>query len=163
MELTKAKKYTRCKELLQLFYDAKDKVTEAKAQSENTSAANKMFAKDSVESYALQAVLAEERTKKLETQLKRMFQDKGKTALYSQMMRVRQLERSRRLQAAKAAAKRKKRIADLYFFISYNSRRSRCNCINDWVCCYKNKLRGLYEFIRLLLDRSAKRNYTSLV
>ena len=99
------------------FYDAKDKVTEAKAQSENTSAANKMFAKDSVESYALQAVLAEERTKKLETQLKRMFQDKGKTALYSQMMRVRQLERSRRLQAAKAAAKRKKRIADLTFLL----------------------------------------------
>jgi|TARA_R100001460_G_scaffold84981_2_gene126278 CHASE3 domain sensor protein len=99
------------------FYDAKDKVTEAKAQSENTSAANKMFAKDSVESYALQAVLAEERTKKLEAQLKRMFQDKGKTALYSQMMRVRQLERSRRLQAAKAAAKRKKRIADLTFLL----------------------------------------------
>ena len=97
------------------FYDAKDKVT--KAQSENTSAANKMFAKDSVESYALQAVLAEERTKKLEAQLKRMFQDKGKTALYSQMMRVRQLERSRRLQAAKAAAKRKKRIADLTFLL----------------------------------------------
>ena len=46
-----------------------------------------------------------------------MFQDKGKTALYSQMMRVRQLERSRRLQAAKAAAKRKKRIADLTFVL----------------------------------------------
>ena len=48
------------------FFDAKDKIDGAKAQSEHAPLGSKVFAKQSVESYALEVALAEHKTKEME-------------------------------------------------------------------------------------------------
>ena len=95
------------------FFDAKDKIDTAKTESENPTIGSKMFAKQSVESYALEVALAEHKTKDMEKQLRELFVYSGQGDVYKSMMRTRQKERQRRLQAARALAERKKFIADV--------------------------------------------------
>mgnify|MGYP005697971149 CR=1 FL=1 len=95
------------------FFDAKDKIDGAKAQSEHAPLGSKVFAKQSVESYALEVALAEHKTKEMEKQLRELFVYSGQGDVYKSMMRTRQKERQRRLQAARALAERKKFIADV--------------------------------------------------
>ena len=95
------------------FFDAKDKIDGAKAESEHAPLGNKVFAKQSVESYALEVALAEHKTKEMEKQLRELFVYSGQGDIYKSMMRTRQKERTRRLQAARALAERKKFLADI--------------------------------------------------
>ena len=95
------------------FFDAKDKIDTAKTESENPTIGSKMFAKQSVESYALEVALAEHKTKDMEKQLRELFVYSGQGDVYKSMMRTRQKERQRRLQAARALVERKKFIADI--------------------------------------------------
>ena len=95
------------------FFDAKDKIDGAKAQSEHAPLGSKVFAKQSVESYALEVALAEHKTKEMEKQLRELFVYSGQGDVYKSMMRTRQKERTRRLQAARALAERKKFLADI--------------------------------------------------
>lgn len=95
------------------FFDAKDKIDGAKAQSEHAPLGSKVFAKQSVESYALEVALAEHKTKEMEKQLRELFVYSGQGDVYKSMMRTRQKERTRRLQAARSLAERKKLIFDI--------------------------------------------------
>ena len=79
------------------FYDAKDKVQEAKQELERRPASG-AYASGSVENYALKVVEAEMKIAKYEEQVKKTFMAKGKTPLYQRMMRIREEERYRRNQ-----------------------------------------------------------------
>ncbi len=81
------------------FYDAKDKVQEAKQELERRPASG-AYASGSVENYALKVVEAEMKIAKYEEQVKKIFMAKGKTPLYHRMMRIREEERHRRTQEA---------------------------------------------------------------
>ena len=95
------------------FFDAKDKIDTAKTESDNPAIGSKVFAKQSVESYALEVALAEHKTKEMEKQLRELFVYSGQGDVYKSMMRTRQKERQRRLQAARALAERKKLVLDI--------------------------------------------------
>ena len=97
------------------FFDAKDKIDGAKSQSQNNSIGRKVFAKQSVEAYALEVALAEEKAKDLEKHLRELFVYSGQGDVYKNMMRLRQKERQRRLKAARVAAERKRLIADIFW------------------------------------------------
>jgi len=56
------------------FFDNKDKITAARAEVENTTLGSKVFAKQSVESYALEVALAEHKTKELDPIIQQMTQ-----------------------------------------------------------------------------------------
>ena len=79
------------------FYDAKDKVQEAKQELERRPASG-AYVSGSVENYALKVVEAEMKIAKYEEQVKKIFMAKGKTPLYQRMMRIREEERYRRNQ-----------------------------------------------------------------
>jgi len=79
------------------FYDAKEKVQEAKEEVERQKAKG-IYASGSVESYALKVIESEMKIAKMEEQVRRIFVDKGKTPQYKRMMRIREEERHRRAQ-----------------------------------------------------------------
>ena len=79
------------------FYDAKDKVQEAKEEIERQKAKG-IYASGSVESYALKVVESEMKIAKMEEQVKKIFMAKGQTPRYHRMMRLREEERHRRAQ-----------------------------------------------------------------
>tara|TARA_R110000772_G_scaffold9114_7_gene30066 strand:- start:1316 stop:1789 length:474 start_codon:yes stop_codon:yes gene_type:complete len=95
------------------FFDNKDKITAARAEVENTTLGSKVFAKQSVESYALEVALAEHKTKELEKQLRELFVYSGQTEIYTSMMRIRAQERRRRSIQARRVAEQKKFAADM--------------------------------------------------
>ena len=76
------------------FYDAKDKVQEAK--EEHKRKPNGSYGEESVESYALKIIQAEIACDEYETKIKKMFMAQGKTPLYKKMLRIRAQERDRR-------------------------------------------------------------------
>ena len=76
------------------FYDAKDKVQEAKEDHKRKP--NGAYGEESVESYALKIIQAEIACDEYETKIKKMFMAQGKTPLYQKMLRVRTEERDRR-------------------------------------------------------------------
>ncbi len=71
------------------FFDSKDKVKEAKVAAENTPIGSKVFAKKSVEAFAIEVALAEHKTKQMEKALREMFVYSGNADVYSSMMRIR--------------------------------------------------------------------------
>ena len=79
------------------FYDAKDKVQEAKEDLERRPNAGQ-YGTGSVENYALKVVEAEMKIAKYEEQVKKIFMQKGKTSMYQRMLRIREQERKRREQ-----------------------------------------------------------------
>ena len=95
------------------FFDAKDKIDKAKADSEHTPLGKKVFDSKSVEAHALEVALAEHKARELEKQLRELFVYSGQGDVYKSMMRARQKERQRRLQAARRQAEQKKFILDL--------------------------------------------------
>ena len=95
------------------FFDAKDRIDKAKADSDHAPIGKKVFAAQSVEAYALEVALAEHKAKELEKQLRELFVYSGQGDVYKSMMRARQKERQRRLQAARRQAEQKKFILDL--------------------------------------------------
>ena len=95
------------------FFDNKDKITAARAEVENTTLGSKVFAKQSVESYALEVALAEHKTKELEKQLRELFVYSGQAEIYTSMMRIRAQERRRRSIQARRVAEQKKFAADM--------------------------------------------------
>ena len=95
------------------FFDSKDKIAAARAEVENTTLGSKVFAKQSVESYALEVALAEHKTKELEKQLRELFVYSGQAEIYTSMMRIRAQERRRRSIQARRAAEQKKFAADM--------------------------------------------------
>ena len=94
------------------FWNARDKIAEARTQSDNATLGRKVFAKQSVEAFALEVALAEHKTKQLEKQLRELFIYSGQTDVYTTMMRVRREERSRRLITARRKAEQKKFVTD---------------------------------------------------
>ena len=95
------------------FFDNKDKIATARAEVENATLGSKVFAKQSVESYALEVALAEHKTKELEKQLRELFVYSGQTEIYTSMMRIRSQERRRRSMQARRVAEQKKFVADM--------------------------------------------------
>ena len=96
------------------FFDAKDKIDKAKADSEHTPLGKKVFDSKSVEAHALEVALAEHKARELEKQLRELFVYSGQGDVYKSMMRARQKERQRRLQAARRQAEQKKFILDMF-------------------------------------------------
>ena len=76
------------------FYDAKDKVTEAREELDKNP--NKTYKEGYVESYALQAIEAEMKIAKYEEQIKKIFMQKGKTAMYHKMLRIRLIKHKKK-------------------------------------------------------------------
>ncbi len=95
------------------FFDAKDKIDKAKADSDHAPIGKKVFAAQSVEAYALEVALAEHKAKELEKQLRELFVYSGQADVYKSMMRARQKERQRRLVVARKIAERRKFLLDL--------------------------------------------------
>ena len=95
------------------FFDAKDKIDKAKADSEHTPLGKKVFDSKSVEAHALEVALAEHKARELEKQLRELFVYSGQGDVYKSMMRARQKERQRRLQAARRQAEQKKFMLDI--------------------------------------------------
>ena len=85
------------------FYDAKDKVQEAK--EEHKRKPNGSYGEESVESYALKIVQAEIACDDYEAKIKKMFMAQGKTPLYQKMLRIRTEERDRRAAARRELLK----------------------------------------------------------
>jgi len=85
------------------FYDAKDKVQEAK--EEHKRKPNGAYGEESVESYALKVIQAEIACDDYEAKIKKMFMAQGKTPLYHKMLRVRSEERDRRAAAQRELLK----------------------------------------------------------
>jgi len=94
------------------FFDAKDKIAEAEAGVENASAMSKLFAKDSVESAALQITMAKQKTVQMEKQLREIITYTVGQEVYIEMLRTRTTIRKQRLEAARAKAARKRLIID---------------------------------------------------
>ena len=95
------------------FFDAKDKIDKAKADSEHTPLGKKVFDSKSVEAHALEVALAEHKARELEKQLRELFVYSGQGDVYKSMMRARQKETQRRLQAARRQAEQKKFMLDM--------------------------------------------------
>lgn len=95
------------------FFDAKDRIDKAKADSDHAPIGKKVFAAQSVEAYALEVALAEHKAKELEKQLRELFVYSGQADVYKSMMRARQKERQRRLVVARKIAERRKFLLDL--------------------------------------------------
>jgi len=85
------------------FYDAKEKVQEAK--EEHKRKPNGAYGEESVESYALKVIQAEIACEEYEAKIKKMFMAQGKTPLYQKMLRVRAEERDRRAAARRELLK----------------------------------------------------------
>ncbi len=85
------------------FYDAKDKVQEAK--EEHKRKPNGAYGEQSVESYALKIIQAEIACDDYEAKIKKMFMAQGKTPLYQKMLRIRTQERDRRAAAQRELLK----------------------------------------------------------
>jgi len=85
------------------FYDAKEKVQEAK--EEHRRKPNGAYGEESVESYALKVIQAEIACDEYEAKIKKMFMAQGKTPLYQKMLRVRSAERDRRAAAQRELLK----------------------------------------------------------
>ena len=64
--------------------------------------------------HALEVALAEHKARELEKQLRELFVYSGQGDVYKSMMRARQKERQRRLQAARRQAEQKKFILDMF-------------------------------------------------
>ena len=94
------------------FFDAKDKILEAEAGVENASAISKLFAKDSVESAALQITIAKQKTQQMERQLREIIIYTVGQDVYVEMLRTRAAIRKQRLDAARARAARRRLIID---------------------------------------------------
>ena len=88
---------------LSSFYDAKDKIQEAK--EEHKRKPNGAYGEESVESYALKVIQAEIACDEYEAKIKKMFMAQGKTPLYHKMLRVRSAERDRRAAAQRELLK----------------------------------------------------------
>ena len=100
------------------FFDAKDEIAKARAQVDNSTLGSKVFAKQSVEAYALEVALAEHKTKELEKQLRELFVYSGQAEVYTRMMRIRQDERTRRRINQRRVAEQKKFLADVVLICS---------------------------------------------
>ena len=85
------------------FFDAKDKVYEARQIAENQPVVNKLFSGSSVEAQALEATAAKYKMEQLEKDLREYLIWSGQGAFYEDMM----MERRRIKQARAAEAKRK--------------------------------------------------------
>ena len=85
------------------FYDAKDKVQEAK--EEHKRKPNGAYGEQSVESYAMKIIQAEIACDDYEAKIKKMFMAQGKTPLYQKMLRIRTQERDRRAAAQRELLK----------------------------------------------------------
>ena len=85
------------------FYDAKEKVQEAK--EEHKRKPNGAYGEESVESYALKVIQAEIACDDYEAKIKKMFMAQGKTPLYQKMLRIRSAERDRRAAAQRELLK----------------------------------------------------------
>ena len=88
------------------FYDAKDKVQEAK--EEHKRKPNGAYGEQSVESYAMKIIQAEIACDDYEAKIKKMFMAQGKTPLYQKMLRMRTQERDRRATAQRELLKIKR-------------------------------------------------------
>ena len=85
------------------FYDAKEKVQEAK--EEHKRKPNGAYGEQSVESYAMKIIQAEIACDDYEAKIKKMFMAQGKTPLYQKMLRIRTQERDRRAAAQRELLK----------------------------------------------------------
>jgi hypothetical protein len=85
------------------FFDAKDKVYEARQIAENQPVVNKLFSGSSVEAQALEATAAKYKMEQLEKDLREYLIWSGQGAFYEDMM----MERRRIKQAIAAEARRK--------------------------------------------------------
>ena len=102
------------------FYDAKEKIEEAKVQHDRNP--NGSYGEESVEKYAQKVIESQLAIEAYEKEIKRAFSDKGKTIMYQKMLEIRRQERARREQirikenrARIAKARKEQEIKNLIF------------------------------------------------
>ena len=90
------------------FFDAKESISEASVDTENTPIFKKIFAGKSVEAQALQITAAKYKTAKIEKELREFLIYSGQSQFYEDMMRERRHIREERIQRARDRAEKRK-------------------------------------------------------
>ncbi len=90
------------------FFDAKETLTQASLQNENTPLFKRVFSGKSVESEALEITAAKHKAAKIEKELKEFLIYSGQSQFYDDMMRERRHIRQARIEQVARQAKRKK-------------------------------------------------------
>ena len=96
------------------FFDAKDKVYEARQIAENQPVVNKLFSGSSVEAQALEATAAKYKMEQLEKDLREYLIWSGQGAFYEDMMMERRRIKQERAAEARRKAETKKFWIDVF-------------------------------------------------
>ena len=96
------------------FFDAKEALSQASLQNENTSLFKRVFSGKSVEAEALEITAAKHKAAKIEKELKEFLIYSGQSQFYDDMMRERRHIRQARIQQGDRQAKRKKFWIDAF-------------------------------------------------
>ena len=98
---------------LSQFFEANEQISEASIENQEVSATAKLVAGKSIEQQALEITLAKKRAATLEKELREYLIYTGQGDFYRDMMKQRRVLKQRKLEAARAAAKRKSDITDI--------------------------------------------------
>ncbi len=90
------------------FFDAKEAITEASVDNENTPVFKKIFAGRSVEAQALEITAAKHKAAKIEKELREFLIYSGQSQFYDDMMIERRHIRERKIAQARQKAKSRK-------------------------------------------------------
>jgi hypothetical protein len=96
------------------FFDAKEALSQASLQNENTPLFKRVFSGKSVEAEALEITAAKHKAAKIEKELKEFLIYSGQSQFYDDMIRERRHIRQARIQQARQQAKRKKFWIDAF-------------------------------------------------
>jgi len=95
------------------FFEANEQISEASIEAQEVSNTAKMVAGKSIEYQAMEVALAKQRAARLEKELREYLIYTGQGDFYRDMLKQRRIIKQRRLEAVRAAAKRKSDMIDI--------------------------------------------------
>jgi len=98
---------------LSKFFEANDQISEANIENEETSTTAKLIVGKSIDEQALEIALAKRKAAQMEKDLRELLIYTGEGDTYREMLKQRRRLRQKRLEQARAAAKRKSDIIDI--------------------------------------------------
>jgi len=98
---------------LSKFFEANEQISEASIENKEVSTTAKLVAGKSIEQQALEISLAKKRAATLEKELREYLIYTGQGDFYRDMLKQRRILKQRKLEAARAAAKRKSDMTDI--------------------------------------------------
>jgi len=98
---------------LSQFFEANEQISEASIENQEASTTAKLVAGKSIEQQALEISLAKKRAATLEKELREYLIYTGQGDFYRDMLKQRRILKQRKLEAARAAAKRKSDMTDI--------------------------------------------------